>query len=254
MATAEKTIPERLAELYKLQLIDSQLDEIQVLKGELPMEVRDLEDEIEGLQIRVQKLEDAKKELQDSIAQHRNKIKESETLIAKYGRQLDDVKNNREYEALTKEIELQRLDIQLSEKRIREVEVGLGAKEETLQAAKDKMAEKNKNLDNKKVELDKIIAKTEKDGNKLVKQSETQRQVIEERLLKAYDRVRNSYRNGLAVVTVERDACGGCFNKIPPQLQLEISLQKKIIACEHCGRIVVDATIAGPVPETAASN
>ena len=248
---AEKTIPERLSELYKLQQIDSQLDEIQVLKGELPMEVRDLEDEIEGLQIRVQKLEDAKKELQDAIAQHRNKIKDSETLIAKYGRQLDDVKNNREYEALTKEIELQRLDIQLSEKRIREVEVSVIAKDETLQAAKEKMAEKNKNLDNKKVELDKIIAKTEKDGNKLIKQSEAQRNVIEERLLKAYDRVRTSYRNGLAVVTVERDACGGCFNKIPPQLQLEISLQKKIIPCEHCGRILVDASVVDALTEAA---
>jgi len=244
MATAEKTIQERLTELYKLQLIDSQIDQIQVLKGELPMEVRDLEDEIEGLQIRVTKLDDAKKELEDSIAQHRNKIKESEALIAKYGRQLDDVKNNREYEALTKEIELQRLDIQLSEKRIREVEVNVKAKDETLQAAKDRMEEKNKNLDNKKVELDKIIAKTEKDGNKLQKQSESQRKGIEDRLLKAYDRVRSSYRNGLAVVTVERDACGGCFNKIPPQLQLEISLQKKIIPCEHCGRILVDGAVA----------
>ncbi|MCB0686381.1 MAG: hypothetical protein KDC53_07645 [Saprospiraceae bacterium] len=248
---AEKTIPERLSELYKLQLIDSQLDEIQVLKGELPMEVKDLEDEIEGLQIRVRKLEDSKKELDDAIAQHRNKIKESETLIAKYGRQLDDVKNNREYEALTKEIELQRLDIQLSEKRIREVEGSIVAKEETLQAARDRMADKNKNLENKKVELDKIIAKTEKDGNKLLKQSESQRQVIEERLLKAYDRVRKSYRNGLAVVTVERDACGGCFNKIPPQLQLEISLQKKIIACEHCGRILVDSSVIDQVTEAA---
>ena len=246
---AEKTITERLSELYKLQLIDSQLDQIQVLKGELPMEVKDLEDEIEGLQIRVQKLEDSKKELEDAIAQHRNKIKESETLIAKYGRQLDDVKNNREYEALTKEIELQRLDIQLSEKRIREVEVSMVAKDETLQAAKDKMDEKNKNLENKKVELDKIIAKTEKDGNKLVKQSESQRKGIEDRLLKAYDRVRKSYRNGLAVVTVERDACGGCFNKIPPQLQLEISLQKKVIACEHCGRILVDSSIVDTVTE-----
>lgn len=245
----EKTIPERLSELYRLQLIDSQLDEIQVLKGELPMEVKDLEDEIEGLQRRVQKLEDSRKELEDAIAQHKNKIKESETLIAKYGRQLDDVKNNREYEALTKEIELQRLDIQLSEKRIREVEASIVAKDETLQAARDRMADKNKNLENKKVELDKIIAKTEKDGNKLLKQSETQRKVIEDRLLKAYDRVRQSYRNGLAVVTVERDACGGCFNKIPPQLQLEISLQKKIIACEHCGRILVDSSIVDQVSE-----
>jgi predicted nucleic acid-binding Zn-ribbon protein len=247
MATTEKTIQERLSELYQLQLIDSQLDEIQVLKGELPMEVLDLEDEIEGLQIRISKLEDSKTDLQDSIAQHQAKIKESENLIAKYGRQLDDVKNNREYEALTKEIELQRLDIQLSEKRIREVEVSVGAKDETLQAAKDKMAEKNKNLETKKVELDKIIAKTEKEGSKLQKQSEAHRKSIEERLLKAYDRVRSSYRNGLAVVTVERDACGGCFNKIPPQLQLEISMQKRIIPCEHCGRILVDTAIVEKV-------
>ena len=247
MATTEKSIQDRLTELYELQQIDSQLDQIQVLKGELPMEVRDLEDEIEGLQIRISKLEDSKKDLQDGIAQHQAKIKESETLIAKYGRQLDDVKNNREYEALTKEIELQRLDIQLSEKRIREVEVSVQAKDETLQAAKDKMSEKNSNLDTKKVELDKIIAKTEKEGNKLQKHSDSHRKSIDARLLKAYDRVRSSYRNGLAVVTVERDACGGCFNKIPPQLQLEISLQKKIILCEHCGRILVDSSVVEKV-------
>ncbi len=250
MATKEKTVPERLSDLYKLQEIDSQLDQITILKGELPIEVSDLEDEIEGLQTRINKLEDSKKELEDTIAGHQNKIKESEALISKYGRQLDEVKNNREYEALTKEIELQRLDIQLSEKRIGETQSSITAKEETLTAAKERLAEKQSNLETKKVELEKIIAKTEKEETKLQKQSVSQRKLIDDRLLKGYDRVRGSYRNGLAVVTVERNACGGCFNKVPPQLQLEISLQKKIIVCEHCGRILVDETLTGKPVES----
>lgn len=249
MATKEKTVPERLSDLYKLQEIDSQLDQITILKGELPIEVSDLEDEIEGLQTRINKLQDSKKELEDNIAHHQNKIKESEALIAKYGRQLDDVKNNREYEALTKEIELQRLDIQLSEKRIGETQGSITAKDETLTAAQERLAEKQSNLETKKVELEKIIAKTEKEETKLQKQSVSQRKLIDDRLLKGYDRVRGSYRNGLAVVTVERNACGGCFNKVPPQLQLEISLQKKIIVCEHCGRILVDESLTGKPAE-----
>ncbi len=243
MAKVEKSIPEKLATLYQLQDIDSKMDQIAVLKGELPMEVSDLEDEIAGLETRLKKLDDAIGELNDNITQYKGKIKDAETLIAKYGQQLDDVKNNREYEALTKEIELQRLDIQLSEKRIKEVEVSISAKDETRAAAQERLDQKQQNFETKKVELEKIIAKTEKEGKKLVKESESQRKRIEPRLLKAYDRVRTTYRNGLAVVTVERDACGGCFNKIPPQLQLEISLQKKIIACEHCGRILVDPSL-----------
>ncbi len=244
MSVAEKTVSETLAELLALQAIDSQIDEINVLKGELPVEVNDLEDEIHGLQIRLNKLEDSKNELKDAILQHTAKIKESELMIAKYSRQLDEVKNNREYEALTKEIELQRLDIQLAEKRIKEVEVSVAAKDETIEVAKARMAEKDANMQTKKVELEEIIAKTDKEGSKLIKQSEQQRLLVEDRLLKAYDRIRKSYRNGLAVVPVSRNACGGCFNKIPPQLQLEISQHKKIIACEHCGRILVDG-VAG---------
>lgn len=243
MAKVEKSIPEKLATMYELQSIDSELDKIAVLKGELPMEVSDLGDEIAGLETRIGKLDEAIAVLNDNISQYRGKIKEAEMLIAKYGQQLDDVKNNREYEALTKEIELQRLDIQLSEKRIKEVEVSIVAKEETRNSAKERLDQKQENFETKKVELEKIIAKTDKEGKKLAKQSESQRKNIEARLLKAYDRVRTTYRNGLAVVTVERDACGGCFNKIPPQLQLEISLQKKIIACEHCGRVLVDSSL-----------
>ncbi|MBX2815449.1 MAG: hypothetical protein KTR24_05620 [Saprospiraceae bacterium] len=243
MAKKEKTVRDRLVDLYKLQDIDSELDGILVLKGELPMEVSDLEDEIAGLGKRLEKLKDSKAEVDAAIAHHRGNIKDAETLIAKYTKQLDDVKNNREYEALTKEIELQKLDIQLSEKRIREAEVNAEAKEEVMGTAKAKFDEKEAELDAKKVELEKIIKKTEKEEKKLLKASQAERENIEARLLKAYDKVRSSYRNGLAVVTVERNACGGCYNKIPPQIQLEISLQKKIIACEHCGRILVDGSI-----------
>ncbi len=248
MAKKELSVHERLVELFKLQQIDSQLDEIQVLKGELPIEVSDLEDEIAGLETRLAKLEESKKEFDTTISQHKAHMKESEALIARYAKQLDDVKNNREYEALTKEIELQKLDIQLSEKRIAEAEVNIDAKKEVIKAAKDKLKQKNKDLENKKVELDQIIAKTEKEEAKLKKKSTSHRKTIEDRLLKAYDKVRTSYRNGLAVVTVERDSCGGCFNKIPPQLQLEISLEKKVIACEHCGRILIDTSVSEEVP------
>jgi len=247
MAKKEKAVRERLVDLYKLQNIDSELDGIKVLKGELPMEVSDLEDEIAGLAKRMDKLKESKAEFDTTISHHKTGIKEAETLIAKYSKQLDDVKNNREYEALTKEIELQKLDIQLSEKRIKEAAVNVDAKKEVMATAKEKLDEKESELESKKVELSKIIKKTEKEENKLIKATETERSNIEDRLLKAYDKVRKSYRNGLAVVTVERDACGGCYNKIPPQVQLEISLQKKIIACEHCGRILVDTSVVEEV-------
>lgn len=247
MANKEKTVRERLVDLYKLQDIDSELDGIKVLKGELPMEVSDLEDEIAGLGKRLEKLQESKAEVDAKISQHRGNIKDAETLIARYTKQLDDVKNNREYEALTKEIELQKLDIQLSEKRIREAESTVEAKVEVMNNAQERFDEKQSELDSKKVELEKIIKKTEKEEKKLIKASEKERDHIESRLLKGYDKVRTSYRNGLAVVAVERDACGGCYNKIPPQVQLEISLQKKIIICEHCGRILVDGSVIDEV-------
>ncbi len=243
MAKKEQTIAEKLTDLYELQMIDSQLDEIEVLKGELPVEVSDLEDEIVGIDTRINKLQETIKGLETEISNHNGNIKDAQALILKYNKQLDDVKNNREYEALTKEIELQDLEIKLSEKRINETKHIIESKKELLAETEARKEKKGKDLELKKDELEKIIAKTEKDEAKLVKQTEKARKKIEDRLLNAYDKVRKNYRNGLAVVTVERDACGGCFNQIPPQMQLEIALCKKIIACEHCGRVLVDSSL-----------
>jgi len=243
MVKKEQTIAEKLKDLHDLQLIDSQLDEIEVLKGELPVEVSDLEDEIAGFDTRIEKLQSAIKDLEVDVSKHYGNIKDSEALIAKYNKQLDSVKNNREYEALTKEIELQELEIKLSEKRIRETKLNVDLRTESLDQAIERKDSKLKDLETKKIELEKIIEKTVKEEEKLKKQTDKARKKIEERLLLAYDKIRKTYRNGLAVVTVERDSCGGCFNQIPPQMQLEISLSKKIIACEHCGRVLVDSAI-----------
>lgn len=243
MSKKELSVAEKLQQLYELQLVDSQIDEISILKGELPMEVSDLEDEIAGLDTRIQRIEANIKEMDVEVNKHAYNIKEAEALIARYQKQLDNVKNNREYDALMKELEMQRLEIQLSEKKIREAKKLVEAKQETLEAANKRLAQKSHDLEVKRVELSKIIEKTDKDEEKLRKKSEKNRKNIEERLLKAYDKIRTSYRNGQAVVTIERSACGGCFNQIPPQLQLEIGLHKKVIACEHCGRILVDDSI-----------
>ncbi len=244
--SVEATITEKLQKLWDLQLIDSQLDEIQILKGELPMEVADLEDEIAGLETRCKKLGASVKEAEQEIAQMQSMAKDAENNIKRYQKQLDEVKNNREYEALTKEIELANLDIQLAEKKVRDAKGKLDAQKDSLAIAEAKKEAKQKDLDAKKVELQGIIEKTESEENKLRNKSNKGRQGIEERLLKAYDKTRRTYRNGLAVVTVERNSCGGCFNNVPPQVQLEIGLHKKIIACEHCGRILVDQSIVNP--------
>jgi len=242
----EKSIEEKLRDLYNLQQIDSQIDEIQILKGELPMEVSDLEDEMIGLETRVNRLESQLQDLRQDVVRHNNNIKEAEALIIRYEQQMDNVKNNREFDALTKEIELQRLEIQLSQKKINQANKDILAKDETLIAAKERMHSKAAELEAKKVELQQIIEKTEKEETDLSKKSEKARKLIEDRLLRAYDKTRKSYRNGLAVVTISRNACGGCFNTIPPQQQLEIAQRKKIIACEHCGRVLVDEMIAEP--------
>ena len=240
-SSVEKT----LTELFALQNIDSKLDEIAVLKGELPMEVSDLEDEIEGLQKRIERINGNIEELNTEKLNHAANIKESQALIKRYEKQLDDVKNNREYEALTKEIELQKLEIQLSEKKTRGVEVNLEKKAESLENAEERLAAKKKDLVLKKEELEKIQAKTDKEEKKLVKASEKAKNEIEERLIKSYNRIRERYRNGLAVVTVKRGSCGGCFNQIPPQVQIEIGQRKQIITCEHCGRVLIDNELAG---------
>ena len=242
-AAKELSVGEKLKNLYDLQAIDSEIDEIAVLKGELPIEVSDLEDEIEGLTTRISKLKTTVKELETEASHHKTNIKDAENNITRYEKQLENVKNNREFDALTKELEIQKLEIQLSEKKIKEVKVAVAAKDETLQTTEARLVLKQKDVDAKRIELSQIIEKTEKEEEKLRKKSEKERKKVEARLLNAYDKIRKSYRNGLAVVSVDRNSCGGCFNKIPPQLQLEIGLRKKIVACEHCGRILVDADI-----------
>lgn len=247
--TNDISIEEKLRQLYALQRIDSKIDEIEVLKGELPIEVSDLEDEITGLETRLKNLNDTVKDIEKEGQKFTTKISEGEALIKKYTKQLDDVKNNREYDALSKELEMQKLEIQLAEKKAREINDKVAAKNTVIKEAKEKLKAKKANLDIKKEELKSIIAKTEKEEKALRKSASAAEAVIEDRLLKAYHRIRTSYRNGLALVAIERDACGGCFNQIPPQIQLEVSQRKKIIACEHCGRILVDSEIAGHTVE-----
>lgn len=233
--------------MFQLQVLDSKTDEIKILKGELPIEVSDLEDDIAGLDKRKERVEEAIKEFEDEISKHSANIKEAEALIVRYEQQLDNVKNNREFDALTKEIDLQRLEIQLSEKKTAEARQAIEGKNETLANIVERIESKQADLKLKADELEKIISKTEKEEKKLQKEIDGHRKLVDVRLLKAYDKIRTTYRNGLSVASVERDACGGCFNKIPPQIQLEIGTYKKIIACEHCGRVLVDQEIVDEV-------
>lgn len=237
------SVEDKLKNLLQLQKIDSKLDEIQVLKGELPMEVSDLEDEITGLNARQTRIEEEINGISEFIEGKKSMVKDSEALIAKYEKQSENVKNNREFEAINKEIEDQQLEIKLCEKHIRDANEELTEKIKALDLAKKAVASKEGVLNHKKSELEKIIADTEKEETALNKTSADARGHIDERLMYSYDRIRNSYRNGLAVVAVDRDACGGCFNSIPPQRQSEIRLHKKIIVCENCGRILVDANL-----------
>lgn len=237
------SVEEKLKALYELQLINSQMNDIKKLQGELPMEVEDLENEIEGLDGRIDRLGVELKNLDLTIAKYQNQIKDAEALIEKYNKQQENVKNNREYDALARERELQHLDIQLANKRIRETKASVMNKELTIEASNKKLDYKKADLEAKKEALGKIILKSEKDEKKFLNKEKRARKLIPEPLLKAYDRVRNAYRNGLGVVTIERDACAGCFNIIPSQTNLELAQRKKIINCEHCGRIIVDTNI-----------
>ena len=239
----ELTIEEKLQHLYELQRIDTEIDKIRTLRGELPLEVQDLEDELAGLETRLENLKTEISEAEKSVSQKKLEISKSEELIKKYSDQLDNVRNNREYDALSKEIEFQNLEIELQQKRIREALKTKSEKEEALEISSQQYEEKKADLEAKKAELDDIIAETHKDEEDLIKKSEQLSQNIEERLLTAYKRIRANARNGLAVVTVDRDACGGCFNNIPPQRQLDIRSRKKIIVCEYCGRILIDKYI-----------
>ncbi len=250
MATkASSTVKEKLEELHALQVIDSKKDQFQILKGQLPIEVSDLEDEIKGLETRLTRLEEQVADQLEEENKHKENIINSNTLIEKYNKQLDDVKNNREFEALTKEIELQQLENKLSEKRIKEAQISVEQKKEMLENTIGRLDSKKKDLEEKKIELDKIVEKTEKEETKLGKAAERTRKKIEPRLLKAYDKIRARYKNGLAVVTIRRSACGGCYNRVPPQIQIELGLYKNIITCEHCGRVIVDNEIGGYPPE-----
>ncbi len=244
---SEVTIEKKLIALYSLQQIDSQVDKIRIIRGELPLEVQDLEDEIAGLETRIENYLQENSALEKSITEKKFSIKDSQALIKKYEEQQMNVRNNREYDSLTKEIEIQSLEIQLSEKRIREFQLALEAKTEEINRFQSILADRKNDLEIKKNELDDIVAETEKEENELIRNSEINRKFIEERLITAYTRIRKNARNGLAVVQIERDACGGCFNKIPPQHQLDIRMHKKIIVCEYCGRILVDDGIVNLV-------
>lgn len=237
----DTSVEDRLKALFELQQIDSKIDKIRTVRGELPLEVRDLEDLVAGLETRLTKYTDELAALEDAITEKKNVMKDATAAIKKYEGQQGKVRNNREYDSITKEIEFQNLEIQLAEKRIKEFKANIVAKKEVVEASENELKEKQKDLKIKQKELDDIIAETEKDEASLIKKSKASESLIDARLLNAYKRLRGNVLNGLGVVSVERDACGGCFNKIPPQRQLDIRTHKKVIVCEHCGRILVDA-------------
>lgn len=236
----EFSVEEKLSSLVTLQKIESKLDEIHILKGELPMEVADLEDEITGLHARQTRIEEEINGVTDFIEQRKAAIKDAEALVKKYEKQSSNVKNNREFEAINKEMEMQQLEIKLAEKHIKDATEEIAEKAVALEKAKKNIAAKDSTLQTKKSELEKIIAANEKEEKHFNKLATDARTHVDERLLASYEKIRKSYRNGLAVVPVERDACGGCFNAIPPQKQSEIKQHKKVMICENCGRVLVD--------------
>ena len=249
MATESKiekdiTVEEKLKALYELQAVMSKVDEIKILRGDLPLEVQDMEDEIIGLNTRRENLKNEIDEINALIAGKKIEIEESKIKINRYQEQQNNVKNSREYDNLSKEIEFQTLEIELSEKRIREFTAALESKKEEQETTTTQLSERKLDLDEKKGELDEIISETKQEEEKLRERAKGIESLIETRLVTAFKRIRKNARNGLAVVSVQRDACGGCFNKIPAQRQLDIRLRKKIIVCEYCGRILVDPELA----------
>jgi len=242
--TAEISVEDKLRALKEIQIVDTEIDKIKILRGELPLEVQDLEDEIAGLETRVRNYNEEVKNFEQGISAKKQEILNSETLIKKYEEQQSNVRNNREYDSLSKEIEYQTLEIELCKKKIREFTEQEKDKKEQVNQANSLLEERKTDLIAKKSDLEEIVAETQKDIENLEKKSAEIQKIIEPRLLQAYKRIRSNARNGLAVVTIERDACGGCFNQIPPQRQLDIKSRKKIIVCEYCGRILVDEEIA----------
>ena len=245
---AEISVEERLRALYSLQLVDSEIDKIKTLRGELPLEVQDLEDEIAGLETRLGNLREEVVNLEKAVSKKNNEITDAEALIKKYEEQQKNVRNNREFDSLSKEIEFQNLEIELFNKKIKEFTAQIDEKKALISDSETTLSERKTDLDNKKSELDEIISDTQKEEEGLYNKSEKVQELIEDRLLTAYKRIRSNARNGLAVVPVQRDACGGCFNQIPPQRQLDIKSRKKIIVCEYCGRILVDDEIITDSP------
>jgi uncharacterized protein len=243
----EFSVQEKLTSIITLQKIDSKIDEINKLRGELPMEVKDLEDEMEGFNTRIAGLEKEIKSVKEDIASKKAQQEESASLLKKYEKQQTNVKNSREFEAINKEIEMQELEIKALDKKIKDAKVEIDEYTTLINETKGKIAEKEEVLALKQKELKKITEETEKEEKELLKQREKAAEAVEGRLLVAYDRIRNSFRNGLAVVAVERDSCGGCYNVIPPQRQSDIRLRKKMIVCEHCGRIMIDNELSESV-------
>jgi len=239
------SVEEKLKTLFQLQTALSSIDEKKALRGELPLEVQDLEDEIEGLNTRVEKIQNEISEFQKAIVQKKGEISDAEASVARYKNQLDDVKNNREYDTLSKEIEFQTLEIELCNKKIREANNRIEERKADLAACQEQINERQEDLEVKKSELDEIISETRAEEDKLKDKVKDLEAKIETRLLTSFKRIRKNARNGLGIVYVQRDACGGCFNKIPPQRQLDVKMHKKIIVCEYCGRIMIDPELAG---------
>lgn len=241
----EYTVEEKLTSLYELQTLHSEIDRIKTLRGELPLEVKDLEDEIAGLETRIEKFQETINACRKDIVSYNEEIHVSHNKIERYKAQLDEIRNNHEFDKLNKEIEFQELSIQALEKRIREANNVIARRNDELEQCREVLDDRTKMLVEKKAELDDIVAETRQDEEKLREKVKKVESVIEPRLLQAFKRIRKNARNGLAVVYIQRDACGGCFNRIPPQRQLDIKMHKKIIVCEYCGRIMVDPKLAG---------
>ena len=242
---SEISVEEKLSTLYQLQTTLSAIDEKRALRGELPLEVQDLEDEIAGLKTRVEHIEGDINDFQQAVAQKQGEIKEAEESVERYKKQLDEVRNNREYDTLTKEIEFQSLEIELCNKKIKEANAKVEDKKRELVRTNDLINDRQQALEEKKSELDEIMQETREEEQVLKAKAEELETKIEPRLLSSFKRIRKNARNGLGIVYVQRDACGGCFNKIPPQRQLDIKMHKKVIVCEYCGRIMIDPELAG---------
>lgn len=241
----ELSVEEKLKALYELQTMLSEIDKIKTLRGELPLEVQDLEDEVTGLRTRIENIQADIENLKNSVVEHKHKIEDAKASIDKYKAQQDNVRNNREFDVLTKEIEFQSLEVELFEKRIREFTAAIKNKEEEVVRSNEGLAEREKDLEVKRNELDEIVSETKQEEEKLRDKAKELETHIEPRLLQAFKRIRKNSRNGLGITYVQRDACGGCFNKIPPQKQLDIRMRKKVIVCEYCGRIMIDPELAG---------